>query len=1073
MRTQKKFIWLLITALFMIAPLCLSGCRLSDNNSRNRTKIMTQSGWVRGDLDENDTVSWKGIPYAAPPVGDLRWKAPQDPERWSSVLETTEFCEPCLQSENGVILGNEDCLRLNIWRPRNDQRNLPVFFYIYGAWHAFGSPDKWYYDGANLAGDHNIVVVTIQFRTGILGWLTHSALRHGESADDDSGNFGTLDMIKALTWVQDNIQEFGGDPNNVTIAGQCAGAIDVLSLLVSPAASGLFHKAIAMSGALGGPVTSINSVEAGEDHADRLIASLLAKDGLTEVPGNDVEAYLRSKTGEDLLSLYTDPQDINDLDATLSGNFKAIFSDGAVIHENGASALYDPATYNQVPLILGSTAEEHKIFMCSDFVNYPTAQSYQSYAEILNSVFWKPLSTSNIANIISGLPGQPPVYVYEFDYGAYRYIYDGASGDIVPDPNGYSAWPTDFNGTNYALMLGAVHGLDIPFFFGNVDLNSNELYLVPIPFNMIVREDNLQGAQALSDAMTTYIAEFLYNGDPSDAGGILWEPWSSDPGAPKRIVFDANDTEAIIEMSDDDLTTTQVSILVDGAPFHGTNGLFFDSNDRLHIASVFHSAVIVMDPETGEVLEEFRSEDGVIGPDDVTISPDGTMYWTDLSIGEVGKRAPDGTITKQFVAMGVNPITLSDDGRLFVALDFFGDGLYELDPDLIQAPRLIIQTLGFLNAFDFGPDGYLYGPIWTMGKVVRIDVDTGDMITVNDDFGTPAAVKFNSEGQMYVGDNLRGEISRVDYQTGAKEVIATGLEGLDNIALDSQNRLFASNAENGSITEILSDGSKRIVSPGGMIFPGGVAVMPNAGDEAVYVGDLWYLREFDPQTGEQLSVNKHELMVPGVMAWPMTVAADDPNLILTCHYFSHVQVWNPNTRQIVEDYHDFINPINAIRFGDDLIVAELGLAAGEAKILRVTGSNRITLADVSDGVFSPAGLAATEDDLWLADQYSATVMQLIDDNQVLETPLIVATGLAGPEGLAVDTDGNLLVVEAGAGKLSKIDLSSGEVTLIADELELGALGAGVPTYNFNGVAVGAENIYVTGDKSNVLYKITR
>lgn len=556
MKTQERFLQILISCIFVAATLCvINSCIFDDDDdgtgiiSYLQTRVATNSGVVHGALDNNNTYSWKGIPYAAPPVDDLRWKAPQDPQSWSSTLETTEFCEPCLQVRNGVIFGSEDCLCLNIWRPQGDQSNLPVYFYIHGGYNTFGSANEWYYDGANLAGDHNIVVVTIQYRLGILGWLTHPALRHDESAYDDSGNFGTLDMIKALIWVDDNIQEFGGDPNNVTIAGESAGAIDVVSLLISPAASGLFHRGISMGGPLGGTtLTKINSVEAGEDHANALLTVLLAKDGLTEVPGNDVEAYLRSKTGEELLSLYTDPIDINNLSATLSGDFKAIFSDGTVIHENGASALNDPATYNQVPLILGNNAEEHKYFLYPVFDNYPMAQSYQRSAEIANN-FWETWCTNNIANAISGLPGQPPVYTYKFEYGAYHYVYDQAAGDIIPDPDGYNAWPTDYNGTNYALMLGSAHSLDIAFFFGDVSINSYELPFLTTPFNIIVREDNLQGAQALSDAMTAYIAEFLYNGNPSDAGGVLWEPWSNDPGAPKRIIFDANDTESIIEMS--------------------------------------------------------------------------------------------------------------------------------------------------------------------------------------------------------------------------------------------------------------------------------------------------------------------------------------------------------------------------------------------------------------------------------------------------------------------------------------------------------------------------------------------
>ena len=134
------------------------------------------------------------------------------------------------------------------------------------------------------------------------------------------------------------------------------------------------------------------------------------------------------------------------------------------------------------------------------------------------------------------------------------------------------------------------------------------------------------------------------------------------------------------------------------------------------------------------------------GPDDLTFGPDGSLYWTSIMTGEVGRRTSDGTTTTQLVAVGVNPITFSENGRLFVALDFLGDALYELDPKLIAPPRLIAKNLGWMNGMDWGPDGYLYGPLWTKGQVVRVNVDSGEITTVADGFKTPAAVKFDTQG---------------------------------------------------------------------------------------------------------------------------------------------------------------------------------------------------------------------------------------------------------------------------------------------------------------------------------------
>jgi len=507
-------------------------------------------------------------------------------------------------------------------------------------------------------------------------------------------------------------------------------------------------------------------------------------------------------------------------------------------------------------------------------------------------------------------------------------------------------------------------------------------------------------------------------------------------------------------------------VLVQGAPIHGANGIMFDGNDQLYIASVVGREIVVMDPKSGRILERLGTDKGVEGPDDLTFGPDGSLYWASILTGEVGRLSPDGTVKKQFVALGVNPITFSDDGRLFVALDFLGDALYELDPDLVDPPRLIAGNLGFLNGMDWGPDGYLYGPIWTQGRVVRIDVDSDpfEMEPVADGFGTPAAVKFDSKGNLFVADQMLGEISRVDTVTGDKQVVATGLSGLDNLAFDSHDRLYVSHAGDGSIHQILPSGKTRTVSKGGMILPGGVAVIPHPHPgESIFVADLWTLREFDGLTGRPGMVERHDLTVPGDITSPMTVSADGDNLILSSWFANEVQVWNPETSTVVEDYLGFAVPLNAIGFQGDIAVAEL--LTGSV----VWASNRSTIAS---GLYVPAGLAATEDDLWVSDWVTGIVWQIVDDGVIIPKAF-VAGGLLGPEGLAVDLDGSLLVVESGAGQLSRINPETGIVSTVVDGLELGA-GAVPdypPTWAFNGVAVGSTGyIYVTGDVANVLYR---
>ncbi|WP_445475302.1 Vgb family protein [Methanococcoides methylutens] len=324
----------------------------------------------------------------------------------------------------------------------------------------------------------------------------------------------------------------------------------------------------------------------------------------------------------------------------------------------------------------------------------------------------------------------------------------------------------------------------------------------------------------------------------------------------------------------------------------------FDSNDQLYVSSVFGGEILALDPETGEIIKKLGIESEVKCPDDLIFGPDGSLYYTNLIVGEVGRLSSDGVVSSQFVAPGVNPITFSDDGRLFVALDFMGDGLYELDPTFSSEPRLIASDLAWLNGMDWGPDEYLYGPIWKNGEIVRIDVDSSDITTVSEGFAIPAAVKFDSSGHLYVADYKEGEISRIYLNNGTTEIITTGLERIDNIAFDSSDRLFIS--ANEGIFEILPDGTKREVLKGGMIGPGGIAVYSDDGQDTVFIADLLSLRELDGQTGEEIYVERHIMgdiinydgtTARGITG-PMTVSADENKLIISSWMYDIFQVWD-------------------------------------------------------------------------------------------------------------------------------------------------------------------------------------
>jgi sugar lactone lactonase YvrE len=521
-------------------------------------------------------------------------------------------------------------------------------------------------------------------------------------------------------------------------------------------------------------------------------------------------------------------------------------------------------------------------------------------------------------------------------------------------------------------------------------------------------------------------------------------------------------------------------VLARGAALHGANGMMFDRHDRLHIASVAGREIVVMDPETGAILDRYGPDQGVEGPDDLTFGPDGALYWTSFFTGVVGRRAPDGTVsTVAQLPPGVGAIAFSDDGRLFVALSTLGDALYELDPSGANSPRLIASDLGGLNSMDWGSDGLLYGPLNFRGQVVRINVDTGAIAPVAGGFGLPTAVKFDSQGRLYVVDQLsldqqHGEVVHVDIATGAKTVIAQLTPGLDSLAFDSHDRLLVSSFHDGFIVEIKPDGMVRTVSRSGMILPGGVAALPRGRDnESVFVADLFSLRELDARTGRQRSIERG---LPGsseLISPVFTVAPDGGNLLLTSSFLNMVQVWDPAAHSPVATYTDFAGPLNAIRFQGDLVVAELETGG----VVRARGANPAERVTLAAGLGVPVGLAATDDDLWVGDWAAGSVLQLVADGRPLARPRVVARRLAAPEGLAIAPDRSLLVVESGAGRLSRIDLKTGQVSTVADGLALGAQGIpgvpGVPpTWSFNGVAVGQSGaLYLTGDKANVLYSL--
>jgi len=499
--------------------------------------VATRFGAVQGLEDSDGTWVWKAVPFARPPVGALRWSAPQDPVPWAGARHDTSFNEGCTQFSEvfpGRINGNEDCLYLNIWRPRDAETGLPVYVWIHGGGNSTGSSThiRTYY-GNRIASRSRVVFVSVNYRLGPFGWFTLPALREGVPVEDASGNFGTLDIIKSLKWIRENIEAFGGDPNLVTVTGESAGGFDVLSLLISPPAHGLFQRAMSESGA---------ALTRGMDEADAkaqdVLQRLLIHVGRARtreeaaalaagMSSAEVRAFLKGRSDRQILSMYR-----------VSGfgmiENPAILRDGAVIPLRGYEVLKTGEYPNKVPVILGSNADELTVFLRFGS-HIPWHSDLYRAASKYGSARWKVSGVDEVARRLVAHADQPPVYAYQFRWGTL-------------DAEGKSPLPN-----MWGSELGSFHSLDIPFFLGNDSVMG--IFQV-----LLFTRQNEPGRRALSAVMMRYLAQFARTGDPNMANRELpaWEPWSAAPGGPKHIVFDARGDAPAISMSNEELTDQQV-----------------------------------------------------------------------------------------------------------------------------------------------------------------------------------------------------------------------------------------------------------------------------------------------------------------------------------------------------------------------------------------------------------------------------------------------------------------------------------------------------------------------------------
>jgi len=468
-------------------------------------RVETTKGAVEGFAREGGVRAFLGIPFAEPPVGELRWKPPRPASRWEGVRPAKAFAPAPMQAALvSLMMGapaefSEDCLYLNVWTPaKGPGERLPVMVWIYGGAFAMGGTNAPVYDGARLA-EKGVVVVSVAYRVGPFGFLAHPEL--SREGGGRSGNYGLLDQVAALEWVRDEVAAFGGDPGRVTLFGESAGGISVSMLAASPRAAGLFHRAISQSGGSFGPARyadeggqAVRPLRIAEEEGVRLLADL----------GADDLAAGRALPAADLLGR---PR-------LWWPNF-----DGDVL-PGDQFELYREGRFHDTPILVGSNSDEGAMFVRAGASTTPKA-----FEALVRKGFGE-----HAGAILAAYPHATPDEAFR------------ATKDLLRDTAfGWHTWAwarlQTERGRNPAFVYyfdrrtprtpeGASHADEIPFVFRNLDAQGGLFRRGPAPDDA-----------AASDLISTLWVNFARTGDPNGEGLPAWPPF--DPDAPQALHLDA------------------------------------------------------------------------------------------------------------------------------------------------------------------------------------------------------------------------------------------------------------------------------------------------------------------------------------------------------------------------------------------------------------------------------------------------------------------------------------------------------------------------------------------------------
>ncbi len=472
--------------------------------------VMVTGGALRGAVSAGnaDIVAFKGIPFAAPPVGDLRWRPPEPVVGWEGVRDASESGAICIQNGGQNVTQDEDCLFLNVWAPRESSEPRPVLFWIHGGGYTGGSGSTALYDGTPLAAD-GAVVVTINYRLNVFGFLAHPALS-AESPHGASGNYGLLDMVAALEWVRDNIATFGGDPGRVTIFGESAGGGAVMSVMLIPQAEGLFHGAIAQSNWINGWDRPLAEAARGWESAEAQGLRVATALGIT---GNTDEALaaMRAASAADVLAA-------SNADAgspfLRTGNVWAPNVDGWVMPDDPL-AMYREGRQHAVPLITGLNGNEGSLMTRG--MDIPDAAAFESY---VRSVYPE-LADEMLAHYDASSPEAARAAIDKVIHDLYF------AGPVRAHAQSQAAagaptWLYHFTHvppTPWGADLGSHHAAELVYVFGTLtrreDGGERPLGLTPVG-------DYTDSDTALSATMRGYWVQFAATGNPNRGGLPPW-----------------------------------------------------------------------------------------------------------------------------------------------------------------------------------------------------------------------------------------------------------------------------------------------------------------------------------------------------------------------------------------------------------------------------------------------------------------------------------------------------------------------------------------------------------------------